>query len=506
MRASPEHSRRTSLRPSEPLRWFLAEVAAFCADRGIEAYVVGGFLRDALLGRPCHDVDIAIRGEPLPLARHLADALGGHFFPLHQEQGAARVLLPERGIDIDLLPLRGELETELGERDYTIDAMAASLTEAAADRPVIIVDPFGGQSDLRRRLVRAVSQKAFLRDPLRLLRGVRLCAELDFRLESGTAEVIRRHAHHLPEAAAERRRDELVRILATAKAAYHLYLLDELGLLPHLLPELEATRGVEQPREHHWDVFHHLLETVAALDMLLADGEPKGREHALWCELWKQFSWLDLRSYLRQEVAPELSWLVVLKVAALLHDIAKPQTKTTDEKGRLRFFGHQDLGADMAAAALGRLRFPARAVEMVRLLVAHHLRPVQLGQQGLPSRRALYRLFRDLGESLPALLLLSLADHLATVGPRAKGEGWRAHVSLVNYMLMQRYREEVLVSPPKLVNGHDLMAALGLAPGPTVGRLLEAIREAQAAGEVSDREEALALARRRLMASTGEER
>jgi len=182
-----------------------------------------------------------------------------------------------------------------------------------------------------------------------------------------------------------------------------------------------------------------------------------------------------------------------------------------DEKGRIRFFGHQDLGADMAVAALRRLRFPARAVETVRMLVADHLRPVQLGQQGAPSRRALYRLFRDAGEALVELLVLSLADHLATVGPRASIDNWRPHVSLVNYMLMQRYREDVLAAPPKLVTGHDLMAELDLAPGPMVGRLLEAIREAQAAGEVSDRAGALALARRELAhsqvaAGQGEER
>jgi putative nucleotidyltransferase with HDIG domain len=440
------------------------------------------------------------------LGRQVADALGGHLFTLGQDRMAARVLLPDRELHIDLLLLEGELEADLRRRDYTVDGMAAPLAEAAAGGRVAFIDPCGGRSDLDRRLVRAVSEEAFRRDPLRLLRGVRLCAELGFSLEPTTVGLIRRHAHRLPVAAAERQRDELVRILASPSSARHLRLLDDLGLLGPLLPELEVTRGVEQPKEHYWDVFHHLLETVAALDMLLCGEAPKGRrDGALWRELWGQLPWLDLRTHFRQEVVAGLPRVAVLKLAALLHDIAKPQTKSLDEKGRIRFFGHQDLGADMAADAAGRLRFPARAVEMVRILLASHLRPVQLGQSasGGPSRRALYRLFRDAGETLIELLVLTLADHLATAGPRADIDDWRAHVSLINYMLMQRYQEEALVSPPRLVSGHDLMAELGLAPGPMVGQLREAIREAQAAGEVVDREGALALARRRIAAGVG---
>ena len=481
---------------SQPLRQLLADLAVFFQGRRVEAYLSGGFLRDALLGRLARDLDLSIAADPLALGHELADSLGGHFFAIGQEQQMARLLLPDRGIHVDLLPLRGNVDDDLAGRDFTIDAMAASLTEAASDRATVI-DPWGGRDDLRRRRLRVVSPEAFLHDPLRLLRGVRLCAELDFTLEPATADLIRRNAGSLSQAAPERRRDELMRILVIPRAAPALRLLDDLGLLHELLPDLDATRGVEQPKEHYWDVFNHLIEAVARLDLLLGEDEPRqAKDRALWCELWRQFSWLDIRSYFRQEVVPGHARAAVLKLGGLLHDIAKPQTKTFDKDGRMRFFGHAEQGADAVTAILRRLRFSAGEIEIVRTMIAQHLRPVQLGQKGPPSRRALYRYFRDCGDAATEVLFLSLADHLATVGPRVSIYGWRDHVSLINYMLSKRYEEETLLRPPRLVTGHDLMSELGLEPGPLVGRLLETVREAQAAGEVSSREEALLLARR----------
>jgi poly(A) polymerase len=162
----------------------------------------------------------------------------------------------------------------------------------------------------------------------------------------------------------------------------------------------------------------------------------------------------------------------------------------------MRFFGHADVGAEVAGRLLRRLRFSAREVALVQTMVKAHLRPVQMGQQGPPTRRALYRYFRDCGDAAIDTLFLSLADHLATVGPRVSVAGWRQHVSLVNHILTKRFQEEAVVAPPKLLAGDELMAGLGLSPGPIVGQLLELIREAQAAGAISTRGEALALARR----------
>ena len=485
-----------TLTVGDSTRQLLAELDRFFAGRGVQAYVVGGFVRDALLGRGCHDIDLSFAGDPLEVGRELADAFGGHYFPLAEEQHVARVLLTERKVHIDLMPLSAEIEADLAERDFTIDAMAVPLAEAGSGRGTVI-DPAGGLADLRGRVVRVVREDAFRQDALRPLRGARLAVELGFAVEAQTATLIAAYAPQLPTVSAERRRDELMRIMATPRAGEGLRLLDDLGLLERLVPEMDVARGVEQPKEHYWDVFGHSLEAVGNLDILLGEEEPRDRHwRTLWRELWGQLAWWrEARPYFREELLAERPRSAVLKLAALLHDIAKPETKTFDDTGRMRFFGHADAGARQCGRILRRLRFSAREVALVQTMVKAHLRPVQMGQQGPPTRRALYRYFRDCGDAAIPTLFLSLADHLGTVGPRVSGPGWRQHVALVNYILTKRFQEEETISPPKLLGGDELMAELELSPGPMIGRLIETLREAQAAGEISTREEALALAR-----------
>jgi hypothetical protein len=181
-----------------------------------------------------------------------------------------------------------------------------------------------------------------------------------------------------------------------------------------------------------------------------------------------------------------------------LHDIGKPATKTFQESGRMRFFGHSETGAEIAGRLMRRLRFSGREREIVVPMIEAHLRPVQMAQDRAPTRRAVYRYFRATGEAGVDTLFLSLADHLGTVGPNVSWEGFRAHVAVVSHILHLRFEDERVTSPPKLVSGNDLIRELGLEPGELLGELLEAVREAQAAGEVSTTAEALALARRRL--------
>lgn len=479
----------------------------FFASHDAVAYVVGGFLRDTLLGRESHDIDVSIAGDPLALGPELADAFGGRYFPLAEEQHVARVVLAERDMHVDLIPLWAEIEADLAERDYTIDAMAVRLADVASGGAEVI-DPMGGLPDLQDRMVRVIREDAFRADPLRPLRGARLAVELDLEVEADTAKLIREHSDRLAQAAVERQRDELMRVLATPRAGQGLRLLDNLGLLERLLPELTESRGVEQPKEHYWDVFDHSLEAVSNLDILLAEEEPRGRRgRRLWRELWGQLAWWEqARDYFREEVLAERPRSAVLKLGGLLHDIAKPEMKTFDAAGRMRFFGHAEVGAERAGGILRRLHFSAREVALVQTMVKAHLRPVQMGQPSLagqrpPTRRALYRYFRDCGDAAIETLFLSLADHLATRGPRLNMSGWRQHVALVNYILTKRLQEEEITSPPKLLSGEELMAELNISPGPMVGRLLETVREAQAAGEISTPEEALELARGALAAA-----
>ena len=476
-----------------------ARLEAFFRRADVEAFATGGFVRDVMLGRSLRDIDISTTGDPLELASRLAAELGVTQFPLDGERRHARVLVPDLDIHIDLVPLHGTIGEDLRLRDYTIDALGIPVGQLASGAAPVI-DPMGGVLDLRAGILRVVSAQSFDSDPLRMLRGARLAAQLGFEIEPESAALIRQRAPSLRDAAVERQRDELILILGSKRAAEGLRLADELGLLSQVLPELDEMRGVEQPGQHHWDVFGHGVEAVAALDGMLGPGEPAGASHAwLWQELWGRIEWWPKApGRWVEEMSPGVPRLAVLKLCALLHDIGKPRTKSIDAGGRIRFFGHSEVGANMAVALLRRLHLPGRVVSHVATMIDAHLRPLQIAQFGEPTRRAVYRFFRDTGDAGIDTLFLTLADHLATAGPRVTLEGWRRHVAVVDYLLRMSFEQPVTARSKALLDGDDIMREFGLQPGRGVGELLDLLREAHASGEISTREEALALARRHL--------
>lgn len=469
-------------------------------ERSVEGYLAGGTVRDTIMGRDSEDIDIVIAAPAFDTARSVAGALGGRFVPLDEANGIARIVLRgEPPFHIDLAAMRGNISNDLSLRDFTIDAMALGLGDVAEFESKVI-DPFGGRADIDGRIVRSVSEEAFRQDPLRLLRAVRLAAEFGFSLDGETVEQITRHHALIARVSGERVRDELCRIIAAPKAVGWLRLLDELGLLMEILPELADTRGAEQPKEHYWDVLQHSFETVAAVEFLLHIGGSQhfGDDH-LALAPWSPI----LQAYFAEEVSGGRSRAVLLKLAALLHDIAKPQTKMFEESGRMRFFGHAQEGAAVVSGIMERLRFSARERDILSKMIEQHLRPGQLARDGeLPTRRAVYRYFRDVGDVAIDTIFLNLADHLAARGPMMEFDKWREHAETMMYVIDERFREDSIVTPPKLLSGNDIIAEFGLSPGPELGRLLELVREAQASGDVNTREQALDFVRRYIGSQT----
>jgi poly(A) polymerase len=471
----------------------VAEVARSGSNRGAD--VVGGTVRDVLLSRPVHDLDLAVAGDAAAFARALADALAGHYVRLDGERDIARVVIDVGEVrTVDVAARQGTLEDDLRRRDFTIDALAVPLGGSE------VIDVTGGLGDLRARVVRAIAPERFDEDPLRLLRAARIASELGFAIEPATCEAIRLRASRLREAAPERQRDELARLVALDAAYDGLRLLDDLGLLSVLFPELDGGRGLSQPGPFHaYDVFEHNVRTVEALDAMLAGAGWLGET------LWQAFAWCerDLRAYLAEEMSEGRPRAALLRIGGLLHDVAKPQTCAELPDGRVRFVGHDDIGARIAGEIMRRLRFSAAEVRFVQTLVAEHLRPVQLAQVGeVPTLRAIYRFARDAGDALPAVLLLALADAAAARGPSLTRDGWARHVAYMNSLLVRTFGEAATMHPPRLLSGHDIMSRFGVPEGPRVGRLLEAVREAQAAGEVQDVAGAEAYVRR-LLAEEG---
>ncbi len=484
-----------------PKTWqLLAKVSNFLTEQGTKSYLVGGFVRDALLGRETADIDIALAADAVVVTPKVADAIGGRFVLLDQVNKVCRIVVVDEEApaggrwQLDFSSFQGSIEPDLARRDFTIDAIAVGLEDLAKDE-LSLIDPFHGQDDLQKGTIRAVSETAFESDAVRLLRAARLAAELGFSLDSQTEVLIRQNCHLIADVAGERVREELLRLLAAPHSERSLPYLDDLGLVTAIIPELAEAKGVEQPKEHSWNVFDHSLKTAIAVDYILHEGSWEyASDEALAMAPWSE----GLAKHFAQEVSRGSTRRSLLKLAALLHDVAKPQTKAIGEDGRTRFLGHAKLGADIAVAILERLRFSGKEIKIVEIMVRQHLRPGQMSSSGLPTHRAIYRYFRDSGEAGIDTLYLSLADHLATRGPNLNLAGWQEHTQLVEYVLAQRL-EQQLAAPAKLISGHDLIRTFGLKPGPDIGQLLEAVREAQASGEITTREEALAYIRDRLV-------
>ena len=494
----------------------LARALHIIESTSSHSYVVGGFIRDSLLGRAARDIDIIVPGDPFAVAQQVARELGGSFVPLDQQHCIARVVYtsrqkaaadpnsPEEGaLVIDFARYDGRVEDDLARRDFTVDAMAvpvavivAHLSEdgmVSGDITDSVLDPLGGLHDLEDGRIRASGPGGFEDDPGRLLRAVRLARELGFTIDPQTESAIRAHAHMVSRVAAERTREELLKLLGLPHAADNIRYLDNLGLLAATFPELAVCRDVEQPTCHFWDVLEHSIQTVATYEFITRQADWRYGNDEMLENVPDDPAY---RMYLATPVSLEASRSTLIKLACLLHDIAKPQTKSLEDTGRARFLGHAREGALITRDMLQRLRFSTQETAFVETLVCQHLRPAQMSTEGMPTRRAVYRFFRDAGGAGIGVLYVAMADYLACRGPLFTMYEWRNVCELVDFILHEHERQEVAVAPSRLIDGSELVRALEIRPGPAVGLLLETIREAQAAGLVNSRDDALKLARR----------
>lgn len=497
-------------------------VIAFMAAQGRPVWLVGGYVRDRLLGRPTHDLDVIVPAGGVALARAVAHAFRGAAFVLDAERDVGRAILRDgtgEALEVDVARLRlPVLVDDLSLRDFTINAMALPI--AAPPVATEIVDPFAGQRDLERRLIRAVTESALRDDPLRGLRAVRLAIELGFRIEDATFSLIRRDAPLLAEVAGERVRDELMRIVAVRGAWQHVRLLADLGLLAPVLPEAAALIGVIQTAPHYQDAFDHTRAVMAHLEGLFAllwpddwaipTAAPADATVIASAEQWADVAGLlapygdALRGHLAQPLAAgrcRRDWLLW---AALAHDWGKPAMRSLDDAGNTHFYEHDHWGAVLVQHRGSTLKLASDEIAYLTQLVHEHMRPTLLAHDtaGQLSRRAIYRYYVALGELGPDCGLLSLADSMATRAARPDRAAWRRRLAVTETLLRAYFRERATqVEPPPLLNGHQLMAEFGLTSGPQIGRLLDGLREAQAVGDVTDLAEARAWLAERIAAS-----
>ncbi|MGI8802192.1 MAG: HDIG domain-containing metalloprotein [Solirubrobacteraceae bacterium] len=447
---------------------------------GTAAWTVGGAVRDGLRGAgPGVDVDLVIDGDVRAAAQTLARAAGAVAFELSDEFGAWRVVTRDRAWQADLNPVRGgSLTADLRLRDFTVNAIAQPLAGGE------LIDPLGGAADLAAGRLRLAAPAALSADPLRTLRLVRLACELGLEPDPEARGAAQAAAPGLNGVAAERVFGELKRIVASPRAVAGLRMAGELGLSAVVLPELDAMAGVEQNRYHHRDVAGHTLEVLESLIGLEDDPAAMlGDAHAD-----------AVRAHLGAPLADDLTRGEALRFGALLHDVAKPATRRVGEDGRVMFLGHDELGAVMARAILGRLRSSDRLQTHVAALVRHHLRLGFLVHAAPLDRRAVYR-YLDASDAVAAdVTLLSVADRLATRGARSE-EAIARHLELAREMLGEALAWHEHGRPAPLLRGDRLAGELGIEPGPRLGKLLAELAEAEFAGVATTPGEALDLAR-----------
>jgi len=474
-----------------------------------ESYLVGGALRDALLGRPFKDIDVAVPPSPdfEARVRRLAARLGAAAFPLDEVNQVWRLTQRDAPrAQVDIMPfVGGTLAADLKRRDFTVNALALRLAPGVkiaaraktgdfAFKPAraAVIDYAGGLRDLSARKLRPVTPAIFTEDPVRLMRAYRLAAGLGFDLTPEAVRGIKKHAALVAKPAQERVREELMRLLESPESHKWLTLMHKHGLLTALFPELAAQERCATGYYGKGGVLTHTLRVVERADELYSD-------LPAWLPAWKKAG--DLLPPAR-----------LLRLAALLHDIAKPP-KAAMVDGRLRFFGHEEFGAVMAEKEMERLRFSRDEIRLVCAVIGAHLRPGNLAANDSISDRAMFRFFRAMGQYTVPLLALSWADHASYVtaeqlrrmrkklqqppAPLPAGLPYNSPKKTLRYMqvlnqLFNVYvKKSLKLGAERLVDGNDVIKTLKIKEGPRIGELLEKVQLLQFEGKVKTRDQAL---------------
>lgn len=430
----------------------IGEVTRIARKEKVPAYLVGGYLRDKILRRACHDIDIVVEGDALLLAKRVAKSLKVPPPITYQRFGTAMLRVGKTTVEFATARKesyrknsrkptvsQATLSEDLRRRDFTINCLAQRLGEKR------IIDPFGGRADIKAKIIRTPVEPArtFYDDPLRMLRAIRFTVKLKFQIEKKTAEAIVENRERIKIVSSERIADELFLMLDAAQPSRGIKLLKELKLLDLVLPEISALKDVNDPQCK--DLFTHTLTVLDNMAKMKKDR--------------------------------------VLRIAALFHDIGKPKTaKFIPGKG-WTFYGHQYLGAKMMRAVASRLKLSASDTKRIGKIIAYHLHPHWLARKNV-TERAIFRFLREVGKEWKGLLLVARAD--ITSRNKRKVEGARARLLKLEKRVKDINRKRRAAKFKLALDGHQIMEILEIKPGPEVGRVKSELEKAIAEEKVKN--------------------
>lgn len=478
-------------------------------EEGTELFLVGGYIRDFLLNKECFDKDYAVKGEgAISFAGKAAKAFDGYFVLLDKEHDIARVVMPDKKNTLDFAGCVGQnILTDLKNRDFTINAIACKIEKGKSE----LIDPLNGIEDLNNKIIRTISEENIIDDSLRVLRAYRFAAQFGFYIENKTLKLIEKHKSLITMVSIERITQELIKLFEGDFAGENLYLMNNSGLLDEIFPELIPQRKVPPNLHHHLGLLEHSIECVRQIEILISQtvilSEQSEREDL------KQQSYSDshamalpslrmtiknfpdwAKEHLYREFSSGIKAISLLKLATLLHDIGKPSTWQIDEEGRHRFIKHEELGSEMVLDVLKRLKFSKNTMKYIAKLIKYHMYPSQLLHEGIEnlSEKAVMRMFKRIGDDMPELILLAMADRLSAKGSEITDEIVEKNIQGL-YFLLEKYKksQEEVRTIPKLTDGNEVMEILKIPPSPILGKILKDLNEAQISGDVNTREDAL---------------
>ncbi len=478
-----------------------------------EVFLVGGTVRDILMKSMLgNDFDFVVEGKGIAFAKAFAYKVNGSFFVLDEERDTARVV-SKKGFQADFSGVRGSIDEDLRSRDFSINSMAIPLDSIFESQVSIILDPLDGKNDIGSRLLKASSQNSIQEDPLRIMRAFRFSSSLDFVIDEGLSSQIKRHCEDLNRVSEERVRAELFMILEMPPAYKTLKGMDEAGVLKSLFPEVEKWKGFYQGGWHIHDLFDHSMKTVGTAEEVLSHLNSYFPKHGK-----------EIENYMAEEIEAYVTRKGLLKLASLLHDSGKFYTRVMED-GRGRFLGHEGVGEGITSDISKGLKLGRRSEMILRGLTSNHMRVLALSKLNrdvrsstpaapmkilnlspippppIPggkgeifmvnkvTKRAKYRFFRDTDGFNLDLLLLSLADAMATP---IEGERFQEFKRLVQGLADYYFDEFITVPPAPLLTGEDIMKLFGIPQGKKVGEMLEILREVEIMGKVSNKREAVA--------------
>ena len=433
-----------------------------------EGYLVGGTLRDFLLGKKSVDRDIAIKNAE-DFAKKIANEFEATFIVLDSVNKIFRVVLKDKINYLDISEMQGDnIEKDLERRDFTMNAVAFDLKTCE------IIDPFNGVLDIKNKKIKHIKDINFEEDPLRILRAFRFVATTGFELSEEVQVCINKYKNLLLNPAKERIMYELMKLFGGNYTSKSLLMMDRFGILEEIFPQVVEMKKIPPNTHHHLDLFHHVVETVRNIEVLYENS----------CD--------EIKSHLEQVDFGGFPRLNHLKMSGFLHDIGKYSTWTIEESGRHRFIKHNDVGAKMCEPFLKDLKFSKKQIDYISLMIKNHIYPSNVVASPELSEKIMMRYVRKMDKDVIDNIILAKSDRLSALGEAITEEIVKENIEgldkLLNFYLAKK---DTLKPLPKLLDGREVMEILGIGQGPKLGEILTLLKEAQISGDVTNKEEAI---------------